>query len=52
MHMGLPACLGLGAATWLMVGYLRWPMAGVVLGLGSLGMAWAWRRLRAQERAA
>ena len=50
--MGLPACLGLGAATWLMVGYLRWPMVGVVLGLGSLGMAWAWWRLRAQERAA
>ncbi|OYU82886.1 MAG: chromate transporter [Burkholderiales bacterium PBB5] len=50
--MGLPACLALGAATWLMVGYLRWPMVGVVLGLGSLSMAWAWLRLRAQERQA
>ena len=50
--MGLPACGALGAATWLMVGYLRWPMAGVVLGLGSLGMAWAWWRLRATEHPA
>ena len=46
--MGLPACIALGAATWLMVGLLRWPMVGVVLGLGSLGMALAWWRLRKQ----
>ena len=42
--LGLPASYALGAATLVMVGFLRWPMVGVVLGLGSLGMAWAaWR---------
>ena len=44
--LGLPTSMALGAATWLMVGFLRWKMVGVVLGLGSLGMALAWRRLR------
>ena len=44
--LGLPASAALGAATLVMVGFLRWPMVGVVLGLGSLGMALAWRRLR------
>ena len=44
--LGLPASIALGAATWVMVGFLRWQMVGVVLGLGGLGMALAWRRLR------
>jgi len=48
--MGLPACIVLGAATWLMVGFLRWPMVGVVLGLGSVGMALAWMRLHQIDR--
>ena len=43
--MGLGTCAVLGAATTLMVGGLRWPMVGVVLGLGGLGMALAWRAL-------
>ncbi len=43
--MGLPACIALGAATLVAIGFLRWPLAGVVLGLGAAGMAWAWRRV-------
>ena len=46
--MGLGTCAVLGAATALMVGGLRWPMVGVVLGLGGLGMALAWRALGRQ----
>ena len=34
-------CIG----TAVMVGGLRWPMVGVVLGLGALGMGLAWRAL-------
>jgi len=34
----------------LMVGFLRWPMVGVVLGLGSVGMALAWMRLHQIDR--
>jgi chromate transporter len=44
--MGLPACLVFGAITIVVVGVLRWPLVWVVLGLGSLGVATAWRRLR------
>ena len=31
--------------TLLAVAWLRWPLAGVILGLGSLAVALAWRRL-------
>ncbi len=42
--MGRPAGYTLAAATLVLVGFLRWPMVGVVLGLGSVGMALAaWR---------
>lgn len=43
--MGLPACLVFGVATIVLVGVLRWPLVWVVLGLGTLGVATAWRRL-------
>ena len=43
--------IGLAGATALLVGGLRWPMVGVVLGLGGLGMVLAWQRLRAQDAA-
>ena len=49
--LGLPACVAIGLATFALVGWLRWPMVWVVLGLGSLGMALAWRRIRAAEAA-
>ena len=44
--LGLPACVVLALATALAVGFLRWPLAGVVLGLGAAAMALAWRRVR------
>ena len=44
--LGGPWCAALGGATLVMVGFLRWPMVWVVLGLGGVGMALAWRRLR------
>ncbi len=49
--LGLPACVAIGLATFALVGWLRWPMVWVVLGLGSLGMALAWRRIRAADAA-
>lgn len=43
--MGRPVCWALVAMTFVAVGALRWPMVWVVLGLGALAMAWAWRAL-------
>ena len=47
--LGRPLGFALAGATLALVGVLRWPMVGVVLGLGGLGMALAWRALRRQE---
>ncbi len=47
--LGLPVCALIGISTFALVGALRWPMVWVVLGLGGLGMALAWRRIRAAE---
>ena len=49
--LGLPACAAIGLGTLGLVGGLRWPMVWVVLGLGGLGMALAWWRIRAAEAA-
>ena len=38
-------CAALSSASFVMVGLLRWPMVWVVLGLGSLGITLAVRRL-------
>jgi chromate transporter len=43
--LGLPLCTLIGALTWLAVGWLRWPLAWVVLGLGGLSGTVAWWRL-------
>lgn len=43
--MGLPTCLGLAALTFLAIAGLRWPLAWVILGIGALAIAVAWRRL-------
>lgn len=43
--LGLPLCAAFAALTLLTVGVLRWPLPGVVLGLGTVAMALAWRRL-------
>ncbi len=50
--LGWLAAAALVAATALMIGLLRWPMPGVVLGLGALGMAGAGWRLRQLQRQA
>ena len=43
--IGRPACAVFALLTLVAVGFLRWPMVWVVLGLGSTAMALAWRRL-------
>ncbi len=50
--LGLPLCALLCAATLASIGWLRWPMVWVVLALGSVAMAVAWRRLAAAEDSA
>ncbi len=49
--VGRPAAWSIALATALMVGWLRWPLVGVVLGLGACGMALAARQLRRSARA-
>jgi chromate transporter len=44
--LGGPACLALCAAGFVAVALLRWPLIWVLLGLGSMACALAWRRLR------
>jgi chromate transporter len=44
--LGRPLCALLVAVTAGMVAGLRWPLVGVVLGLGALAIALAWWRLR------
>lgn len=43
--MGLGVCLLLGCTTFAMIALLRWPLVWVLLGIGSLGYAYAWWRL-------
>ncbi len=47
--MGLATCSAIVAATALAIGWLRWPLVWVVLGLGALGYAMAWRVLSTQR---
>jgi len=49
--MGRWLCAAIVAAAALALGWLRWPMVWVVLGLGLLGYLIAWRRLAAAARA-
>ncbi|MBA4177608.1 MAG: chromate transporter [Leptothrix sp. (in: Bacteria)] len=44
--LGLPLATAFGALTLLAVAVLRWPLAVVVLGLGTLSVALAWRRIK------
>lgn len=48
---GLAAII-LAAATFVAVALLRWPLTWVLLLLGAAGMAWAWWRIAAHDRAA
>lgn len=43
--LGLPLCAGIGAACFVMVGILRWPLIYALLALGALGCALAYRKL-------
>ena len=44
-ELGTPAAALIALATFLAIGVLRWPMVGVVLGLGSAAVALAWWKL-------
>lgn len=44
--MGLPTCLGLGAATLVATAWLRTPLVWVIAVLGSFAVTIAWIRLR------
>ena len=43
--LGIPLCVAFGAACFIAIALLRWPLAYVVLGLGSAGCLLAYRRL-------
>ena len=45
--MGLGLCAALVVATAVAIAVLRWPLVGVVLGLGTLTCAWAYLRAKA-----
>ncbi len=44
--IGKPACMAVILATFALVGLLRWPLPWVVLGVGGLALAYAWRCLK------
>jgi chromate transporter len=44
--MGMSLCLGFGALTFGAVALLRWPLVGVIAGIGSLAIFCAWRALK------
>lgn len=43
--MGMGACIGFALASFVAVALLRWPLAWVLLGLGTVACTWAWHRL-------
>jgi len=43
-RLGLPLAAAFSIATFVMIALLRWPLVGVIVGLGSLAIALAWRR--------
>ena len=50
--IGGAAAVALATAAFVAVALLRWPLVWVLLALGAVGTAWAWRRIAAQDRAA
>jgi chromate transporter len=46
--MRMPACIALAALSFVGVALLRLPLAWVLLGVGLLGMGWAWLQLARQ----
>jgi chromate transporter len=45
-RLGLPLAAAFSIATFLMIALLRWPLVGVLGGLGSLAVLAAWMRLK------
>ena len=43
--LGLPLCIALGAATFVGIALLRWPLVWVLLGLGGLSCVLTYRKL-------
>ena len=50
--IGGVAAIALATASFVAVALLRWPLVWVLLALGAVGMAWAWRCLASRDRAA
>lgn len=50
--MGMTACAGFAALTFVAIALLRWPLAAVLFGIGGVACAWAWRCLVRQPPAA
>jgi chromate transporter len=48
--MGIVACTAVMVATFVGVSLLRWPLLGVLLGIGSLACAWAYVQLTKQAK--
>jgi chromate transporter len=46
--MGVPICAAFGAATFVLVALLRYPLVWVLLGVGSVACAVAWSRVRSK----
>jgi chromate transporter len=46
--MGLSTCVAFALLSFLGVATLRWPLVWVLLALGAIAVALAWRRLRAE----
>ena len=44
--LGIPVCGALGAAAFVAVALLRWPLVYVLLGLGCIGCTLAYRRIK------
>ncbi len=43
-RLGVPLAGAFAALTFVAIGWLRWPLVGVIVGLGSLAIAIAWAR--------
>ncbi|HSH88332.1 MAG TPA: chromate transporter [Ramlibacter sp.] len=43
--LGIPACIAIGAAAFIAIALLRWPLFYALVGLGGLACALTWRKL-------
>ncbi len=50
--MGMPMCWALAGITFALIGIARLPLVWVLLGVGGVACAWAWRQLTAADRIA